>query len=170
MKTKARVVLSVLAGAILVSGSASAQQAAQTAKQRLIGTWTLVSITLERGGKKTDFYGPNPHGTFIADGKGHFARIITRSDLPKIASNNRVAGTPEENKAIVQGSIALFGTYSVNEAEKTLAFHIEGSTFPNWVGIDQKRSFTFVGDELRDTNPSPSVGEGTSLLVWKRAQ
>jgi hypothetical protein len=32
------------------------------------------------------------------DANGHVSVIITRSDLPKFASNNREAGTPEENK------------------------------------------------------------------------
>jgi len=35
----------------------SEEVVAQTAKD-LVGTWTLVSITLEQDGKKTDFYGP----------------------------------------------------------------------------------------------------------------
>jgi hypothetical protein len=30
---------------------------------------------------------------------------------------------------------------------------VEGSTFPNFDGADQKRSFTLAGDELRYTNP-----------------
>jgi hypothetical protein len=121
---------------------------AQTAKD-LVGTWTLVSITLEQEGKKTDFYGPNPRGQVTYDADGHFSLIITRSDLPKFASNNRVAGTPEENKAIVQGSIAYFGTYSVSEADKIISSHIENCTFPNWNGIDRKTSFNISGDELR---------------------
>jgi hypothetical protein len=32
---------------------------AQMAKD-LVGTWTLVSVTLEQDSEKTDFYGPNP--------------------------------------------------------------------------------------------------------------
>src|SRR5262249_52921942 len=40
------------------------------------------------------------------------ATLAVRSDLPKFASNNRDMGTPEENKAVVQGSITYFGTYS----------------------------------------------------------
>jgi hypothetical protein len=38
---------------------------------------------------------------------------LNRADLPKFAANNRNVGTPEENKAIVQGSFAYFGTYTV---------------------------------------------------------
>src|SRR5207244_7465696 len=32
-------------------------------------------------------------------------------DVPKFASNSRIAGTPEENKAAVHGGIATFGKY-----------------------------------------------------------
>jgi hypothetical protein len=145
---------------------------AQTAKD-LMGTWTLVSITLEQEGKKTDFYGPNPRGQVTYDADGHFSLIITRSDLPKFASNNRVAGTPEENKAIVQGSIAYFGTYSVSEADKIISSHIENCTFPNWNGIDRKTSFNISGDELSTTvvsGPLTSIGTGTAHTVWKRAK
>jgi hypothetical protein len=62
--------------------------------------------TFERDGKKTDLYGPDPQGRIVFDPDGRISFIVTRSDLPKFASNNRQAGTPEENKAIVQGSLA----------------------------------------------------------------
>jgi hypothetical protein len=81
----------------------------------LVGAWTLVSITLDQDGKKTDMYGPGPQGQQIVDCGGHYSLVIIRSDL---ASSNREAGTPEENKAIAQGGIAFFGTYTVDEAQK----------------------------------------------------
>ena len=137
----------------------------------LVGAWTLVSITLDQDGKKTDMYGPNPQGQRTSDPTGHFSEIITRSDLPKFASNNRQAGTPDENKAVVQGSIAFFGTYSVNEADKTYSQHVESCTFPNWNGTERKYSFNISGDELNITVIStPSTGTGTAHAVWKRAK
>jgi Lipocalin-like domain len=81
-----------------------------------------------------------------------------------------VSGTPEENAAVVQGTIAYFGTYSVSAEDRLLTAHVEGSTFPNWVGTDQKHLFTIIGDELRYTNVNRSSGEGTALVVWKRAK
>jgi len=135
-----------------------------------VGTWTLVSITLEQDGKKTDFYGPNPQGQETYEANGHVLVIITRSDLPKFASNNREAGTPEENKAVVQGSLAYFGTYSVSETDKTITTHIVSCTFPNWNGIDRKTSFNISGDELSTTNSTTTTGTGAAHLVWKRAQ
>jgi hypothetical protein len=141
---------------------------AQTGKD-LVGTWTLVSSTIEQDSKKTDYFGPNPQGQLMFDLNSHFSEIITRSDLSKFASNNRQAGTPEENKAVVQGSIAFFGTYSVSEADHTLNYHVEASTFPNSKG-DQKRLFKLSGDELSWTLTTPSVGSGTVYSVWERAK
>jgi Lipocalin-like domain len=63
----------------------------------------------------------------------------------------------------------LFGTYSVSEADRTIAIHIEGSSFPNWNGADQKRLFVFSGDELKLISPAAS-GAGTAEVVWKRAK
>ena len=96
--------------------------------------------------------------------------MVTRADLPKFASNNRAAGTPEENKAVMEGSISYFGTVTTNEAEKTSITHIEVCTYPNWVGIERKASYTVNGDELITLGSGSSVGEGTVRVVYKRAK
>jgi hypothetical protein len=86
----------------------------------VFGTFTagvLGTFTDEQDGKKTDLFGPNPQGQETRAANGHVSVIIARSDLPKFVSNNRPAGTPEENKAVVQGSIAYFGMSSVNETD-----------------------------------------------------
>jgi hypothetical protein len=143
----------------------------QMAKEQLVGSWMLVSVTnTDQAGNKVEMFGPSPKGALMLDSTGHFAILIMRPDLPKVASSNRMAGTPEENKAVVAGTIAYFGTYSVSEADRTIGLHIEGSTFPNWTGTDQKRPFTLTGDELRYTNPAPSTGSGTAEVVWRRAK
>ena len=111
---------------------------AQSAKD-LVGTWNLVSVTNTQDGKKTDLFGPNPKGVLVFDANGRYALVFLRSDLPKFTSTNRATGTPEENKAVVQGSIAHFGAYSVDDNNKTIIFRIEASTFPNWSGAEQKR-------------------------------
>ena len=141
-----------------------------TIPKELVGTWTMVSITLEKDGKKTDLFGPEPQGRLIRDADGHVAYMVTRADLPKFASNNRAAGTPEENKAVVEGSISYFGTVTTNEAEKTSITHIEVCTYQNWVGIERNTSYTINGDELISLGSGSSVGEGTAHVVYKRAK
>jgi hypothetical protein len=154
-----RLILPFIATSALIFGLFLPKQAAaQTTAKDVVGTWTLVSITLEQDGKKIDFYGPNPLGQQIFDPNGRVSIIITRSDLPKFASNNRQSGTPEENKAVVQGSFAYFGTYTVDETAKTVTTHIESCSFPNWNGVDRKLSFNISGDELNITTPNSSTG------------
>lgn len=99
-----------------------------------------------------------------------FSIMLMRASLPTFASNNRAKGTVEENQAVVQGSIAYFGSYTVvSEKEQIVNLRIEGSTFPNWDGEDQQRVMTVVGDELRVINPTAAIG-GTAHIVWRRAK
>jgi hypothetical protein len=133
---------------------------AQLAKD-IVGTWTLVSAG--------DAYEPNAKGSLIFENNGRFSIILMRGNLPKYASNNRTQGTAPEYKATVEGSLAYFGTHSVSGTD--LNFHIEGSTFPNWTGSDQKRiNLAVTGDELKYTQPNPSGGGTPAQLIWKRVK
>ncbi len=155
----------MLVGVALPVGGA----AAETLKD-LIGAWTLVSLAVEQGDKKIEPYGANPKGSMIYDASGHFSITITRSGLPKVASNNRETSTPEESVAIAHGSIAYFGTYTFSEPDRVVTVKLEGSTFPNWEGAEQKRVIAISGDMLTLTNPTVSSGAGVAKVVWKRAK
>jgi Lipocalin-like domain len=159
-----RLVITLAAIALGLVAAFADSAHAQTS-QDFVGTWQLVSNTnVRQDGSKADIFGSNPKGLYVFTSNGHFAIVNMRPDLPKFASNNRNEGTAEENKAIVQGSIALFGMYSV--ADKVLTLKVEGSTWPSWTGTDQKRNFTLSGDELKWSLPA-SVG-GTAEVVLKR--
>jgi len=149
--------------------SATVGQSAKSDKERFVGTWTLVSLTSGKGADQTLPYGPNPIGTMVADANGRFSITVVRSDLPKFASNNRMTGTTEENKAIVQGVIAYFGTYSIDEATHVLTVNVEGSTFPNFTGGTQTRILSFGDDTVTYFNPTPSMG-GSAKVTYRRAK
>jgi len=118
--------------ALVMADGALAQQ--KTIKDQLVGTWVLVAVTAERAdGSKGEPFGPNPKGTIIFTGDGHFSLVQLRAELPRIAANDRAKATAEEAQAIVDGSIAYYGTYTVNEAEKTIAPKLEGGTYANIV-------------------------------------
>lgn len=162
-----RVGFVALSSALLVAANAFGQQS--TAKQQIVGTWTYVAVdTVAADGSRTPMYGPNPTGVAMFDAQGHYALLTARRGQAKFASNNRLEGTAEENKAVVAGSIAHFGTYSIDDAGKTITFNIETSTFPNWNGTTQKRPFTLTGDELRWVTPGSSGG--TAEVVLKRSR
>ena len=136
-------------------------------KERLVGSWILVALTAGDG--DTLPYGPNPKGTMMVDANGRFSITVVRSDLPKFASNNRMTGTPDENKAVIQGCIAYFGTYRIDEATHVITVHVEGSTFPNFAGGTQTRILSFRGDdEVTYLNPTPSMG-GTAKVTYRRS-
>ena len=142
---------------------------AQSLKQQLVGAWSFVSSTTKLPDGSA-VWGSNPKGLLIFSENGSYSSTIIRSDIPKFASPDRSKGTPDENKAVVSGSIASIGTYSVDEAKKSFTVRFEASTYPNNTGTEQTRPFTITGDELRITNPSPSVGGTPSQLVYKRAK
>lgn len=155
-------------GVALLASNAIAQQ--KPLQEQLVGAWTYVSVdTVRADGSRLPMYGPNPQGLVIFDSNGHYALVNARFGLPKFASNNRMDGTPEEYKAVVQGSISHFGRYTVNEADKTISFHIDTSSFPNWTGVVQKRPFSLIGDQLKWTTPSASGG-GSGEVLLKRAK
>src|SRR3954451_9055540 len=124
----------------------------------------LVSSVAQQGGAKIDTLGTNPSGRLVLGSDGRYALIFLRSDLPKLASNNRTTGTPDENRAIAGGAIAHFGTYRVDAANKALIFRIEKATFPNWDGAEQQRPFSLSGDELTYTSPG-STGVPTQIVM-----
>ena len=153
--------------AIVFSMLACGVASAQTAKD-LVGTWhQAANVTTAQDGTKSDVFGPNPKGMLIMNQDGYFAVILHRPDVPKVASNNRVQGTPEENKAVVNGSIALYGSYALDG--KTLKLKVEGSTFPNWNGADQTREIiAFKGDEFT-WRVKGSTG-GTNETTFRRVK
>jgi hypothetical protein len=154
-------------GLALLPTSSIAQQ--KSLKDQLIGTWTFVSSSTKNA-DGSPLWGANPKGLIIFTDNGRFSSHVMRGNRPKFLSNNRDQGTPDENKAVAIGTISSFGTYTVDEANKTYVLRYEGSSYPNQEGTSSTRPFTIAGDELRVTNPAPTVGGPPSQLVYRRAK
>jgi len=136
-------------------------------KEQLVGTWSFISSNARRP-DGTPFWGENPRGMFIITESGHFSWQVFRSDRPRLASNNRLSATADELKAINQGTLAYFGTYSLDEAEKTITFRTLASTYPNSEGEIIKRVITKLSpDELIYSNPANTLGNQVEAR-WKR--
>jgi hypothetical protein len=159
--------LTIMLGLALLPGTALGQQ--KTLKDQLVGNWTFISSTTKLP-DGSPVWGSNPKGLVIFTENGRYSSHIVRSDRPKFASNSRAKGTPEENKAAVLGGIASFGSYTVDEAKKTFTVRFDGSSYPNLEGTTQTRPFTITGDELKVTNPSPSIGGQASEITYRRAK
>lgn len=140
--------------------------AAHAALPDLAGSWTLVAADVQRpdGAIERD-YGASPKGRLSIDAQGRYALQIFKAERPRFASTNKAAGTADEFRAAVLGSSTHFGTITMEGGQ--LVFHIEGSSFPNWEGTVQRRSFELNGGELRYRVPARADG-GIPISVWRR--
>jgi Lipocalin-like domain len=159
----------LLCAGLALSGSAIAQQ--KSLKEQLVGTWDAVSVTIDRpDGSKLDPYNGKLKGRSIYTSDGHFSQQNTGTDVRPFASGTRSNATAEEFKTAYIGSYSLFGTYTVNEADKTLTLRILASSFPNEIGAEHKRTFTINGDMLTYVNPAPPAGGSGAVNVLKLAK
>ena len=151
--------------ASLVLAAVAGPVGAQSMKS-VEGTYALVS---------NPNFGDQPSGLMILTANGYYSNSAprhsaSRTTLPKIAAADRRKGTPEENKAILDGSISHYDRYSIDDGGKTITLNIQWSSYPNWNGITQKPALKVSGEQLSYTVPSPSsaVSTGPTEVVWKR--
>ena len=126
---------SAIVALTLLPSSVLAQE--KTLKQQIQGPWSLVSCnnTNEKG-EKSSTCANNPRGIMILAGNGNFALTI-------------IAGGRKDTDA--PGVTSLFGTWSVNEADKTLTRHFVGALDPSLEGKDFKVNISLNGEEMRIT-------------------
>src|ERR1700688_292430 len=168
---KSRIIAAAMLALALPAGTAAAQPAASL-KDQIVGSWNFVVAEVTApDGKKSFPFGETPKGILIFTADGRFAQIHVASDVPKIASNNRLTGTPEEYAGIMRRSLSVFGTYTIDEANKTVTYHIVSSSFPNWEGEAQTRSIDkLTADEFVNTNPGVAEGRGSASNFYRRVQ
>ena len=139
-----------------------------TLAEYIAGTWVLVSsVDIDAEGRRSDTWGPDPLGTYTFDGHGHFAQMVMRSDLPKAPSREQT--TPEQAKVIVSGSLAMYGTYTVDEANSVVNVHFTGCTFAGFTGTDGKRMVERVAHDTMRFSNAGRAGGGRGESVWRRA-
>ena len=162
--------LALCAGTLATPGAIAQQK---PLKEQLTGNWTFVSsIDTNKDGTKTDRFGPGAKGLLMLDPSGRFSFLISRANIPKFAAANINQGTAEENKAVMQGMIAYYGTWSVDEPSKILITNVEAPVnVPVVVSLTRKilpsRPFT---DVLSASTPSPGVAMAVTATAvrWYR--
>jgi hypothetical protein len=110
--------------------------------QRFFGAWRYVGANVD--GKPRPGRGANPKGIIYYDRSGHMS-VQVAPDLARSKSGNEP--TPDEAKAALDGYIAYFGTYSIDEHARTVTHHRHASVQPGDVA-DLVRGYEFAGDRL----------------------
>jgi hypothetical protein len=158
--------------ALVLSAGAGITQPVTSLKDQIVGTWNFVVAEVTApDGKKSFPFGETPKGILIFTADGHFAQIHVAGDVPKIASNNRLTGTPEEYAEIMRRSLSVFGTYTVDEANRTVTYNIVSASFPNWQGETQTRAIDkLTADEFVNTNRGLAGGRGSASNFYRRVK
>jgi hypothetical protein len=160
-----------LASAVLVfavSFDALAQQKGQSLQKQIVGQWSLVSAELidTKGNKRHVVEGADPKGYLAFTENGRFNFQIMAA-IPKLAGD-RLVSTPQESQAVARGAMSYYGTYSVNEADKSFTLKVERSSYPNQNGTEGRRVIqSLSADELKFNTPARLAG-GQNNFVWKR--
>src|SRR5262245_19762076 len=137
----------------------SATVSAQATMKSVAGTYSAVAVPA---------FGDNPRGKLILSPDGHYVVVVGRAKIAPVAAGARTKATDAENKALVDGSIAHYGKWSIDDGGKAITFHVEMSSFPNWDNKPQKRELRKTGDTLVYVVAAPSTGGAPSELTWKR--
>jgi hypothetical protein len=137
----------------------------------LIGSWRLVSYDrVDADGRTTPVYGPNPKGRLVYDTGGRMSVHLADPGRKPFAASDSRAGTDAEIRAAFQGYFGYFGTFVVDAKAGFVTHHVEGASFPNYVGTAQQRFFVLAGERLTlRTPPRGEPGASYTLqLVWER--
>ena len=128
--------------------------------KRLVGTWRLLSIA---GSRLEQYRGEKPGGVLYYDDKGQMAVQI----MPD-RKRSPYAGelpTAQEAKDALLGYTAYFGTYEVDEKNKTIIHHRTGNIKPGGLG-DFVRRYEFLSDDRIVLMPV----ESSAGLTWERVK
>ena len=150
-------------------GFAAAMQAAPEARGRFIAVWRLISCDRKfQDGHIASPYGEKPVGRITYDKAGRMSAQLMRPGRHSTVAPgiSWISGnaSPEEIREALDGFLAYFGTFDVDESAHTVIHQIEACLVPSFVGMGLKRTYRFDADRLVLTADSTNLLE----VVWKR--
>jgi hypothetical protein len=157
----------VIALALCLAGPSAPSDDARA----LIGSWRLVSYDRhDADGGVTAVYGPSPRGRLSYDAAGRMSVHMLDPRRKLFAAGDSFGGADDEVRAAFQGYFGYFGTYSVDAKAGVVTHRVEGASYPNYVGSEQRRFFTLAGDRLTLRTPPRGAPAApfTYQLVWER--
>jgi hypothetical protein len=99
----------------------------------------------------------------MLDANGNLAFFLIGGDRPKAGNDPRVPVGP---------IVAYYGTYTVDEAAKSLTWKIEHASFPNFDGGERKQTAAITGDTMTTTGSPVQTPQGAIVPIneWKRVK
>src|SRR5476649_373788 len=136
-------------------------------KDRIVGTWKLISVVYEdaQSKEKTPVLGEHPRGYQIATPEGRWLALVTTDGRP-------VPKTDEDRAKALRSMIAYSGRYRVEDGK--VITKVEVAWNEAWVGGEQVRFLRFEGDDLLHIEsppmPHPNVNDKVVrvIVTWAR--
>ena len=142
-------------------------------RDQLLGVWKLISFEFRLAdGIILRPLGQGVQGILIYDTSGNMALQVVDPERPKFATEDWMSGTVDEAKSALDGFMAYYGTFEVNEKKPSVIHHVAHSSFPNWDGVDREQFFELKDDRLTLlTLPMTMSNEHlVGQLVWKKVK
>jgi hypothetical protein len=158
------------AGCVILSTTVLAARADDSMKsdrERIVGTWKLVSVVYEdqETKERTPVYGEHPKGYQIATPEGRWLALVT-------AEGRKVPQNDAERAQALKTMISYAGRYRVEDGK--VVTKVEVAWNEAWVGGEQVRLIRFDGDDLLHIEsppmPHPNLaGKVVRVIVtWAR--
>jgi hypothetical protein len=127
-------------------------------RDRLIGGWRLTGFTETAGAKTEHPLGDEPQGTILYTPDGYMSAQLAGP------------GPYDDDDQPDAYYIAYSGPYEVNEANQTVAHHVQVSVIPSWLGTTQLRHVHFQGRDrlVLSAQPGSHGGTTTQTINWTR--
>jgi hypothetical protein len=158
--------------ALLACGPSALAQSEAEIRDRLVGTWRLVSTeeTLRDGSiRPMPSYGPRGKGFLMYQRDGHMCVHLANPDLPKWVDP---AHPTQAEKAVTFDGLGVYcGRYEIDVEQMQIVHLPELAPDPEYVGSRQIRPYTFddgrlvLGDVGRD---DPEVVRWK--IVWEKVR
>jgi len=155
----------LLSALLLLAACATAPQAPSD-RERIVGTWKLVSVLYEdlQTRERTPVLGEHPKGYQIATPEGRWLALVT-------ADGRRVPQTDAERAAALRTMISYTGRYRLEDGK--VVTKVEAAWNEAWVGTEQTRAYRFEGERLHLESPPmphPNLnGKVVRVIVtWER--
>ncbi len=160
----------LVAGAAVMAFSSADPAVAQT-PNKVAGTWQIVAATVEMNGTTSHPYGLSLQDCVVFTSDMYFVEFLHDPQIPRFKSNERGGGTDEENRAVMAGTLALYGRYSVDADGNFSGNTVEGSSFPNWIGdVRTTNELTMRVEGDRMIENFQRLGGARVTIIFERAR
>lgn len=136
------------------------------------GVWQLVSYEFRLAdGIVLRPMGQGVRGLLMYDRSGYVMLHVMDPDRPRFQSGDWLRGEPNEIQSAWEGTFSYYGTFELDTRRRMMIHHIQGASFPNWIGTDRELFFEFKDNRLTlMTLPMALAGEqAVGYLTWERA-